>query len=148
MSELFSKHYEELYHHGVKGMKWGIKRYKNKDGSLTSAGKKQLDKKKAKLDARDLDYYRKNITIPDLTSEHSKKIAGKQIIASGKAWTDYYLASNGGKINNNTTKALRKKYEEANIDMLNALISDIRVPSGRNPKWILDENEEKKLIFE
>lgn len=31
----------ELYHHGVKGMKWGIRRFQNKDGSLTPAGKKR-----------------------------------------------------------------------------------------------------------
>ena len=31
----------ELYHWGVKGMKWGVRRYQNKDGSLTSAGKKR-----------------------------------------------------------------------------------------------------------
>lgn len=31
----------ELYHHGVKGMRWGIRRYQRKDGSVTSAGKKR-----------------------------------------------------------------------------------------------------------
>lgn len=31
----------ELYHAGVKGMKWGVRRYQNKDGSLTPAGKKR-----------------------------------------------------------------------------------------------------------
>lgn len=32
----------ELYHYGVKGMKWGVRRYQNKDGSLTLAGKKRV----------------------------------------------------------------------------------------------------------
>lgn len=32
---------DELYHHGIKGQKWGIRRYQNPDGSLTAAGKKR-----------------------------------------------------------------------------------------------------------
>lgn len=37
----------ELYHYGTKGMKWGVRRYQNQDGSLTNAGKKRY------RDARD-----------------------------------------------------------------------------------------------
>lgn len=33
--------YYVLYHHGIKGQKWGVRRFQKKDGSLTSAGKKR-----------------------------------------------------------------------------------------------------------
>lgn len=33
----------ELYHHGVKGQKWGVRRYQNADETLTAAGKKKKD---------------------------------------------------------------------------------------------------------
>lgn len=32
----------ELYHHGIKGQKWGVRRYQNKDGTLTPAGKQRV----------------------------------------------------------------------------------------------------------
>ena len=34
----------ELYHHGILGQRWGIRRYQNKDGTLTAAGKRRADK--------------------------------------------------------------------------------------------------------
>lgn len=34
----------ELYHHGVKGQKWGVRKYQYADGSLTPAGKKRYNK--------------------------------------------------------------------------------------------------------
>lgn len=39
----------ELYHHGILGMKWGVRRYQNKDGSLTPSGKKRYAKLNSEL---------------------------------------------------------------------------------------------------
>lgn len=39
----------ELQHWGVKGMKWGVRRYQNKDGTLTAAGKKRYAQELEKL---------------------------------------------------------------------------------------------------
>lgn len=44
---------EELYHHGIKGMRWGIRRFQNENGSLTNAGRKRysvdIDKAKERV---------------------------------------------------------------------------------------------------
>lgn len=40
----------ELYHHGIRGQKWGVRRFQNKDGSLTKLGQKRVDKAQKKAD--------------------------------------------------------------------------------------------------
>ena len=59
---------DEFYHWGIKGMKWGVRRYQNKDGSLTPAGQKRRDKLQAKLDKID------NKDDPKSSGKVSKKI--------------------------------------------------------------------------
>ena len=40
----------ELVHHGILGQKWGVRRYQNKDGSYTNAGKKRYSSKDTEMD--------------------------------------------------------------------------------------------------
>lgn len=48
-----------LAHHGIKGQKWGVRRYQNEDGSYTEAGKKRYAKAVTQAEKRETKYYKK-----------------------------------------------------------------------------------------
>lgn len=67
----------ELQHHGIKGMRWGVRRYQNYDGTRTSAGKKRY----ASRDERQFARYK-------------NKLAKKSKRIDDKAFKDYQSYQN------------------------------------------------------
>jgi len=79
-----------IAHHGIKGQKWGVRRFQNKDGTLTAAGKKrqQIIEKAAKEAEDEVDYHK------DMVRHYSKPYADKYY--SGKDGYKKWLQDNYG----------------------------------------------------
>lgn len=74
----------ELYHYGVKGQKWGVRRYQYADGSLTPAGLKRYSDS-GQLSTKNRVAHMMSTTVKDLINTTRTKVTGKQYV-------DTYLA--------------------------------------------------------
>lgn len=94
----------ELYHFGIKGMKWGVRRYQNSDGSLTPAGRKRYDKqvrasRKADVkNRRTLSDSEIEQKIKRLESEKKLKNLTEEDLSPGRKAASDILKSAGNKV--------------------------------------------------
>ena len=125
----------ELMHYGVRGMKWGVRRYQNADGTLTAAGKKRVlesggylsPKHKGKYVSFDNSHVRNKEAVRDEFIAEKEKLHGVE----------------GKILSYNTKLELTKKYIDKYSD---AVLSDLKLKNTEQAKnfvkqhFMYDEN--------
>lgn len=146
MATFYMNHESELYHYGILGMHWGIRRYQNKDGTLTEAGKKRYGSVGKSMSPEQREAYREAKSLIE-NEKHETETArrlweryDKKRQKLNAKYTDKTIDVNGKKF------ALMKEKESAALSDYErnaAFYDDLYKKSAEKLNSIFNESREK-----
>lgn len=117
-----------LSHHGILGQRWGVRRYQNYDGSLTSAGRNRLSKQDNRWIKKNSDKVTKN-TI--------KSVSGELVAYGNELMSQPGAYKTNGKLSAATVNAYNRKMAE----LMNEQVSGLTSPSGKVVQFVAKRGE-------
>ena len=121
-----------LVHYGILGMKWGIRRFQNKDGTLTAAGKARYSDHLTKKDNK---WIKKNAA--KITAKARKKSEKELIKYANELMKDPNAVNKSGKLSAATINA----YNQKMASLMNDKVSGLTSPSGKVVRFVAKRGE-------
>ena len=114
----------ELYHHGIKGQKWGVRRFQNVDGTLTPAGRRRLER----ADQR-------------WVNRNSERIYNRTYRRSRRQLNSYVNQLNRQYAGRQQGRSYINAFNRQMAQIMNQNVGDIRSPSGRIVQFVARRGE-------